>query len=66
MAGKVKIMIDRIIKERSKGNATIEMTTRTKIILKGVNIDQWTALSNDDQAIISKVTQIAKELGVNL
>jgi hypothetical protein len=66
MAGKVKIMIERIIKERAKGNATIEMTTRTKIILKGVNIDQWTALSNDDPTIISKVTQIAKDLGVNL
>jgi hypothetical protein len=66
MAGKVKVMIDQIIKERSKGNATIEMTTRTKIILKGVNIDQWTTLSDDDPTTISKVTQIAKELGVNL
>jgi hypothetical protein len=42
------------------------MTTRTKIILKGVNIDQWTTLSDDDPTTISKVTQIAKELGVNL
>jgi hypothetical protein len=66
MAGKVKVMIEQIIKERSKGNSTIEMTTRTKIILKGVNPDQWTASSIDDPKVIGQVTQIAKELGVSL
>lgn len=38
MAGQIKMLIDEIITERSKGNSTIAMTTRTKILIKGIQV----------------------------
>jgi len=34
MAGQIKVMIDQIIENRSKGNALLVSTTQTKLILK--------------------------------
>lgn len=66
MAGKIKFMIDKIINERSKGNATIAITTKTKMVLKGVNPDKWTATSEDDPGVIGKLDQIAREFSITL
>ncbi|MGO9481956.1 MAG: hypothetical protein ACLP05_09280 [Candidatus Kryptoniota bacterium] len=66
MAGQVKALIDKIITERSKGNPTIVVTTRTKLILKGIDPDKWDTASPDDFQMISKVRQVAQELGVKL
>ncbi len=66
MAGKIKMMCNQIITKRAGGNPVIEKLTKTKLVLKGVNPDQFTASSPDDQLIITKLTQIAKELGVTL
>ena len=66
MAGKIKQMIDQIIAKRANGNAAIEKVTKTKLVLKGVNPDNFTAASEDDPAIIAKVKQVAGELGVTL
>ena len=59
-------MIDTIITQRSKGNSTIALTTRTKLVLKGVNPDRFSATSADDPAVIAKLQTIAGELGVRL
>lgn len=66
MAGKIKLMIDRIINERSKGNAAIVLTTKTKMVLKGVNPDKWTTTSDDDPSVIVKLKQIAHEFSITL
>jgi len=66
MSGQVKSLIDKIISERSKGNPTIVNTTKTKLILKGIDPDKWDAASPDDVQVISKVKQIAQELGVTI
>lgn len=66
MAGQVHVMIDRIIAERSRGNATLAMTTRTKLVLKGINPEKWSAASPDDPEMIAKVRQVAAELSVSL
>ncbi len=66
MAGKIKQMIDQIVAKRANGNAAIEKVTKTKLVLKGVNPDNFTATSEDDPQIIAKVRQIASELGVDL
>lgn len=66
MAGKIKIMIDKIINEKSKGNVTIANCTRTKLILKGISVDNYTLTTPDYPDIMNKVSQVAKELGVNL
>ena len=66
MAGEIKRLLDKIVDERSKGNSAIMLTTKTKIILKGINFDSYTPASQDDQAVIAKVKQIAVELGVRI
>ncbi len=64
MAGQIKNMIDKIITERAKGNSTIAMTTRTKILMKGVDPEAYQVDSEDDPLIIQKLTQIGADLGV--
>jgi hypothetical protein len=59
-------MIDTIITKRSNGNSTVAITTKTKLILKGVNPDRFTAASEDDTAVIARLETIAIELGVRL
>lgn len=66
MAGKIKVMLDHIMAERSKGNPTIAATTRTKILLKGVNPDLYTPNSPDDPLIIEKVRKIGDDFGIHL
>ncbi|MGE5570473.1 MAG: hypothetical protein ACM3S5_15660 [Rhodospirillales bacterium] len=66
MPGQIKRMIDTIIAQRAKGNPTIELTTKTKMILKGVNPDRYTNTSEDDPVAIGKLRKIAAELGVTL
>jgi len=62
MAGKIKTMIDDIIALRSKGNPAIASTMRIKLKLKGIDADKFTATSDDDPAIITKLDEIYKEL----
>jgi len=40
MAGQIKKMLDQIISKRSNGNALVISTTKTKLVLKGLNPDQ--------------------------
>lgn len=66
MSGKVKDLIDKIIAERSKGSTTIAATTRTKLMLKGIDVDKFTKTSLDDQTVIDKLNAIAKEMNIKL
>ena len=64
MAGQEKKMLDQIILKKSNGNTVIMSTTKTKLILKGLNPDKFTALSEDNADIIKKVREVAAEMGV--
>jgi hypothetical protein len=66
MAGQVKVMIDRIIQERSKGDALLASTTQTKLILKGFDPARYDATSPDDPMILARLRQVAAELNVTL
>jgi hypothetical protein len=66
MAGQVKAMIDRIIEERSKGNPILATTTRTKLILKGLDPDDYNANSPDDPMLIARLRDLAAELNISL
>lgn len=66
MAGKIKQVIDRIIEARSQGNETIATTTRTKLILKGINPDKFSSGSEDDPLVLDKLKQIAEEMGLTI
>lgn len=66
MAGKIRLMMDTIVAEKSKENPIIASSVRTKMILKGVNIEKYTTQSEDDPKIIQVLNTIAKEFGINL
>ena len=66
MPGLIKTMIERIITERSKGNSTLAATTKTKLILKGIDPDKFGPASPDDQAVIGKLRALAADLDINL
>lgn len=48
MSGKIKELVDIIIRERSKGNPVIEEMTKAKLILKGLNPNKFDKDSDDD------------------
>ncbi len=66
MPGKIKKMVDEIIELRAKGNKAVALSTRARLTLKGINLEQHTPYSPDDPAIIEKVRRIAQEFGVSL
>lgn len=66
MAGQIHKMINTLIERRSKGNTTIAITTKTKLIFKGINPELYTAQSSDDPNIMKKIKDIAAEMGVTL
>jgi hypothetical protein len=66
VAGKIKLMIDKIIEQRSKGNETIRNITKAKLMLKGVNPDGYSIISEDDPQVIARLVQIAGEMGVKI
>lgn len=66
MPGQIKSMVDRIIMERAKGDPILINTTKTKLMLKGINPDKYNASSPDDPAVIAKLQKLAQELNVKL
>ncbi len=66
LAGQIKMLIDKLVQEKSKGNPVIANTVRTKLILKGITVSKYTNVSPDDPAVIKQVKAAALELGVKL
>lgn len=66
VAGKAKRMIDSIIEQRAKGDHLVAEMTKTKMIMKGINPDKYDENSPDDEAIITKLDNMANELGIKL
>ncbi len=64
MAGKIKMMIDKIIRTRAGSDPSLQKTTRLKLVLKGIDPDKFSMASDDDNSIISKLQQIASDMGV--
>lgn len=64
MAGQIRILIDHIVRERSQGNPILEATTRTKLIIKGIQPDAYDLDSPDDPSVLAKLRAIGEDLGV--
>lgn len=61
MAGKIKRMIEKIVSVRAQGNETLERVIRTKLMLKGINPDNYTEGSEDDPAVIRKLEKMLRD-----
>ena len=59
-------MIDSIVEQRAHGNPTVIATTKTKLLLKGVNPDRFDEGSQDDPAVIARLRVIALDFGVKV
>jgi hypothetical protein len=66
MAGQISKMLRTIIEKRSQGNPTLMSTTKTKLVLKGLNPDNFGPNSPDDPALLGRVKEIAVQMGVAL
>lgn len=66
MIGKIHQLITYIIAQRSKGNATLAATTKTKLLVMGINPDDYNENSPDDEEIIEKLLEFADEHGVEI
>ena len=66
MAGQIKRMIDSIVDQRAKGNPTIALTTKAKLVLKGVNPGSFNDASPDDPMLVARLKAIAADFGVQL
>lgn len=64
MAGQIYNTIQKIITQKSKGNQIIANSIRTKMLLKGIMVDKYNALSPDDPVVMKKLQEVAKEFGV--
>jgi hypothetical protein len=62
VTGQTRRLLDAIIAQRSKGNQTIALATKTKLILKGLNPDKFSLTSEDDPAVLAKVREVAASL----
>jgi len=66
MAGQIKQMVDSIVEQRANGNPTIALTTKAKLVLKGVNPGSFSETSPDDPVIIARLKKIAADFGVQV
>lgn len=66
MAGQIKQLIDKIVEARSNGNQITAGSIKAKLCLKGIIVNKYTELSEDDPVIIKKIHDIAKEFNVEL
>jgi hypothetical protein len=66
MAGQIKAIIDTIVAQRANGNPTIIATTKAKILLKGIDPEQYNANSEDNPAVLAKARKIAEEFNIHL
>jgi hypothetical protein len=66
MAGKVKQLIHTLIQQRTKGDPGLIPSTKIKLIMKGVDPDLFTDDSPDNNVIIQRIMNIAKEMGLQL
>ena len=57
-------MLDEIIRIRSVSNPLFATTTKTKLILKGLDPGKFNSGSADDPVMIGKVIAAAAEMGI--
>ena len=61
MAGKIVKLIDFIIEKRAGDNKVIIESTKIKLLLEGIKVEEYNHASDDDPDIIDKLTKFASE-----
>ncbi len=66
MKGTAQKMINHLIETRSKGNPTLVINTKTRLILKGIDPAKFTGDTPDEPNELHKIQQLASEWGIQL
>ena len=66
MAGQIKYLIQQLINKRTGGDPGLVAPMKIKLIMKGVDPEQYTDSTPDSPAVIQRVITIAKEMGVDI
>lgn len=66
MAGQVHQLIEKLVNARAQGNASVALSTRTKLLMQGIDSAKWTPTSADDSAMIAKVRSVAGAMGLSI
>ncbi len=64
MAGRIKQMIDTLIEQESRGDPRLSNITRTKLIVRGIHPDKYSAHSEDDPIIIRQLEKMIRLTGI--
>ncbi|MGM5483041.1 MAG: hypothetical protein ACQESF_06255 [Nanobdellota archaeon] len=66
LTGQIHNALKTIIEKVSSGNEIIATTTKTKLVLKGIDPDKYDPNSEDDPQVMEKVKQVANEFNVQI
>lgn len=58
MTGRIKQLIDTLIEQESRGDSRLINITRTKLIVRGIHPDKYSAHSDDDPIIIRQLEKL--------
>lgn len=61
MAGQIHRMIDRLIQQRSNGNAVAAAGVRVRLLLRGIDPDDYNGASEDDPTVIARLEEMIAE-----
>jgi hypothetical protein len=64
--GRIKLLIDSIITQRSGGDPMVAKMLKTKFMLKGINPDAYSLDTPDDPSMVRKLTDLANKLGIKI
>ncbi|HTN68611.1 MAG TPA: hypothetical protein VLZ33_04020 [Dysgonamonadaceae bacterium] len=64
--GRTKKLIDELIQKKSNGNAFQVSNVRMKLMFKGVLPDKIDDNTEDQEEIISKIFEVAKDFNITL
>jgi hypothetical protein len=62
--GQIRSLILKIIQDRSKGNPVVAKNIRTKLFLKGIDVDSYGPDTPDNPAVLDRVKNLAATMGV--
>ena len=66
MSGTTRLLIDKLIDMRTKGDRSLVAPIKIKLIMKGIDPDMFDESTPDNPAVIQRVKSIAKEMGFEL
>lgn len=64
--GKIKNMVDELIQKRANGKEALEINTRMKLLMKGIDVKKIDHQTPDDHKMIEKILQVAKDFNIQL